>query len=487
MTIRSLGLAAPVRAVALLLATLAPVAANAPARAQDAGAQDRAAPSGPVRHTEGVHAVPSSASEIRLSFAPVVRTAAPAVVNVHSTAGEARGASADPFLRRFFQRPERRGSALGSGVVVEPSGLVVTNAHVIGSAREIRVSFNDRREYDATLLLKDERTDLAVLRIEGEGPFPHVAFGDPGTLEVGDLVLAIGNPFGVGQTVTQGIVSAVARTQVGVSDYRFFIQTDAAINPGNSGGALVDMAGRLVGINTAIFTRSGGSNGVGFAIPSDMVEVVVRSAAAGRSVQRPWFGARMRSLDRELARQYGLDRPAGALIVGVLPDSPALRAGIRVGDIIVGLDGEAITDHDSFGYLYATKGTEGSVSVEVLRGGKRRSFVAELETPPETVDRDARRIAGLSPFSGVIAMNLSPKVADELSLELSSRGVVIARVDRRSLAERVGMRRGDIVREVNGWTISDTEMLERVASRPQRFWDIIIERGGEQVSLLLGG
>ncbi|MEM6761819.1 MAG: Do family serine endopeptidase [Pseudomonadota bacterium] len=436
--------------------------------------------------------VPTSQAEIKLSFAPVVKSAAPAVVNVHSAQTRERRRSAfrgDPFLERFFRRRQRqrRGTALGSGVVVDPSGLVVTNAHVIGNEREIRVSFNDRREYVASLLLKDERTDLAVLRINGEGTFPHISFGDPDSMEVGDLLLAIGNPFGVGQTVTQGIVSAVARTQVGVSDYRFFIQTDAAINPGNSGGALIDMTGGLVGINTAIYSRSGGSNGIGFAIPVDMVKLVVQSAAEGRSVRRPWFGARMQSMTRELAQQYGLDRPAGALIVNVFGGSPAHAAGIKVGDIIVRLGDDDIGDHDTFGYIYATRGTTGVVPVEVLRGGQSRVFEVRLEAPPETVKRDARRIAGRSPFSGTVTMNLSPKVADELSISLFAEGVAIARVDPRSVAERVGLKPGDIIMEVNGWTVDNTGTLARIAGERQRYWDIIIKRGEEQLSLVLGG
>ncbi len=434
-------------------------------------------------------AVPTSPSEIKLTFAPVVKRAAPAVVNIQfgGSQDERPVERADPFIERFFGRQPQRGPVLGSGVVVDPSGLVVTNAHVVGNATEIRVSFNDRREYAAELLLKDERTDLAVLRIEADGPFPAVDYGEPEKLEVGDLVLAIGNPFGVGQTVTQGIVSAVARTQVGVSDYRFFIQTDAAINPGNSGGALIDMGGRLVGINTAIFSRSGGSNGIGFAIPSDMVDLVVSSAAAGRAVVRPWFGARMQSMTRDLARQYGLDRPTGALIVNILKDSPALKAGLKVGDIIVGLDDEPVQDHDTFGYLYATRGISGTANVTVLRGGKSRTFPVALEAPPETIKRDARRIRGRSPFAGAIAMNLSPKVADELSLDLSAEGVALARVDQRSLAERVGLRPGDIILEVNGVTIDSTRTLERVAGERILFWDIMLNRNGEQLSLVLGG
>lgn len=436
---------------------------------------------------ETVKEVPTSAAEITLSFAPVVKRAAPSVVNLKL--GEGAADAIDPRQPRFFGNPQAPAAAkTGSGVIVDPSGLLVTSAHVLGNAREVQVAFNDRREFNATLLLKDERTDLAVLRIEGEGPFPAISFSDHNELEVGDIVLAIGNPYGVGQTVTQGIVSATARTQVGVSDYRFFIQTDAAINPGNSGGALIDMAGRLVGINTAIFSRgAGGSIGIGFAIPSDMVRVVVNSAAEGRAVLRPWFGARLQTMTRELATQYGLDRPTGALVVQLVDDSPALQSGLRVGDIIVAVDGEPVQDHDTFGYLFATRGLGGTARVEALRGGETTAFDVALTPPPETVDRDARRIGGRSPFAGSIAMNLSPKVADELSLQLSSEGVALARVDPRSIAARVGLKKGDIILEVNGLPIEDTRALARVARKRILFWDIVLERNGEKLSLILGG
>jgi Do/DeqQ family serine protease len=435
--------------------------------------------------------VPRSRAEIAISFAPVVRTAAPAVVNVHSARQIDRRSlfGDDPFLRHFFRGPRsrQRGSALGSGVVVDPEGLVVTNAHVIRNAREIRVSFNDKREYPATLLLKDERTDLAILEIASDETFPHLSLGDPSSLEVGDLVLAIGNPFGVGQTVTQGIVSALARTQVGVADSRFFIQTDAAINPGNSGGALVDMAGRLVGINTAIYTRSGGSNGIGFAIPTDMVRLVVDSARNGGKVQRPWLGARLTNVTRDLARQLGLDRPVGAVVTQIVPGSPAERAGLGVADVITHVDGMEVSDRDGFGYLFATRGIEGDCELTLVREGKERVVRVALEVPPERPPRDARRMPGRSPFGGAIVMNLSPAVADELNLDLATDGVAVARVDPRSVAERVGLKAGDIVRIVNGWRIENTRMLERIASQRQRYWDVVIERDGEQLSLVLGG
>src|SRR4249919_1386764 len=281
--------------------------------------------------------------ELRLSYSPVVQHVAPAVVNVYAAkvVQNRNPLLDDPIFRRFFGVPGGGGNqlqrSLGSGVIIDPSGLVVTNNHVIEGADEVKVSLSDKREFEATLVLKDARTDLAVLRIKnGREQFPVLDFADSDAVQVGDVVLAIGNPFGVGQTVTHGIVSALARTQVGISDYRFFIQTDAAINPGNSGGALVDLTGKLIGINTAIFSRSGGSQGVGFAIPANMVRLVVASArTGGGSLKRPWLGARLQAVTADIADSMGLKRPAGALVSNVTADSPAASAGIKAGDLIL--------------------------------------------------------------------------------------------------------------------------------------------------------
>src|SRR5437763_6779219 len=286
--------------------------------------------------------VPASAAELRLSYAPIVQRVQPAVVNVYAAkmVQNRNPLLDDPIFRRFFgvpgQQPEQMQRSLGSGVLVDATGRVVTNSHVIEGADQVKVSLADKREFEAEMVLKDSRSDLAVLRIKAEKErFPALEFADSDALEVGDVVLAIGNPFAVGQTVTHGIVSAVARTQVGITDYQFFIQTDAAINPGNSGGALVDLSGRLVGINTAIFSRSGGSQGIGFAIPANMVKVVVASAkGGGTSVRRPWLGARLQAVTPDLAEGLGLKRPAGALVSSIVPDGPAAKAGLKAGDLI---------------------------------------------------------------------------------------------------------------------------------------------------------
>ena len=280
----------------------------------------------------------------------------------------------DPLFRQFFGAMPREQvqRSLGSGVIVDPAGLVVTNYHVIEGASEVKVALADKREFDAEIVLKDERSDLTILRIkDAHERFPVLEFGNSDELQVGDVVLAIGDPFGVGQTVTHGIVSAVARTQVGISDYQFFIQTDAAINPGNSGGALVDLNGRLVGINTAIYSRSGGSQGIGFAIPANMVRVVVTSAKGGSAaVKRPWLGAKLQDVTPEIAESLGLKRPSGALVASVTAGSPAARAGIKTGDLIVSIDGTVVDDPNAFDYRFATKPLGGSAQIGVVRQGR---------------------------------------------------------------------------------------------------------------------
>jgi Do/DeqQ family serine protease len=441
--------------------------------------------------------VPSSANELRLSYAPVVQRAAPAVVNVYAAkmVTVRNPLFDDPIFRRFFGVPDGRGGpgeqvqrSLGSGVIVDPSGLVVTNNHVIEGADQVKVSLSDKREFEAEIVLKDSRSDLAVLRIKAQNErFPALEFADSDALQVGDVVLAIGNPFAVGQTVTHGIVSAVARTQVGITDYQFFIQTDAAINPGNSGGALVDLGARLVGINTAIFSRSGGSQGIGFAIPANMVRVVVASARGGGStVKRPWLGARLQAVTPEIADSLGLKRPTGALVASVAPASPAARAGLKSSDLIIAIDGQPIDDPNAFDYRFATKVIGGSARIGVVRAGKELAVTVALEALPDTA-HDELVIASPSPFQGAKVSNLSPALADDLRLDPSTEGVVILEVVSGSSAQRLGFQRGDLVVSVNNAKIAKTRDLERIAGQASRRWSITILRGGQQVSVELRG
>ena len=438
-----------------------------------------------------------NAAELRLSYAPVVQRVAPAVVNVYAakTVQQARNPLFDdPIFRRFFGVPGGPGGqnqvqrSLGSGVIADASGLVVTNVHVIEGADDIKVSLADKREFEATVVLKDPRTDLAVLRLkDAHETFPFLDFANSDALEVGDIVLAIGNPFGVGQTVTHGIVSALARTQVGVSDYQFFIQTDAAINPGNSGGALVDLTGKLVGINTAIFSRSGGSQGVGFAIPANMVQVVLASAKSGGSaVKRPWLGAKLQAVTPEIADSMNLKRPAGALISSVVANGPAAKAGLKAGDVIISVEGQPVDDTNAFDYRFATRPLGGTAKLVVLRAGREVTVPVALQTAPET-PREEITIRSRSPFSGAKVANLSPALADELQVQNIDSGVVIVDVDTGSYASNLGFQRGDVIEEVNGERIARTSDLDRISKTQSNGWRINMIRGGQKISAVFNG
>jgi len=438
--------------------------------------------------------VPSSAAELRLSFAPIVQRVQPAVVNVYAAkvVQNHNPFLDDPIFRRFFGlqggQQEQMQRSLGSGVMVDPSGLVVTNVHVIEGADEVKVSLSDKREFEAEIILKDKRSDLAVLRLKNvRERFPTLDFANSDELLVGDVVLAIGNPFGVGQTVTQGIISALARTQVGITDYQFFIQTDAAINPGNSGGALVDMMGRLAGINTAIYSRSGGSQGIGFAIPANMVRVVVASAkGGGKAVKRPWLGAKLQVVTPEIAESMGLRSPSGALVANVVANSPAGRAGLKSSDLITAIDGQIIDDPNAFDYRFATRPLGGTAQVDITRGGKPYRLNVALETAPDT-GRDEITLTTRSPFQGARIANISPAVADELHLDADTQGVVVTELADDSTAASVGFQKGDIIVAVNNQKVGKTSDLEKAASQSSRLWRITLVRGGQQINVTLGG
>ena len=438
--------------------------------------------------------VPSSAAELRLSYAPIVQRVQPAVVNVYAakTVQDHNPLLDDPIFRRFFgvpgQMPEQVQRSLGSGVMVDPSGLVVTNNHVIEGADQVKVSLSDKREFEAEIVLKDTRSDLAVLRLKDvREKFPTLDFANSDELQVGDVVLAIGNPFGVGQTVTHGIISALARTQVGITDYQFFIQTDAAINPGNSGGALVDMTGKLAGINTAIFSRSGGSQGIGFAIPANMVRVVVASArSGGKAVRRPWLGARLQAVTPEIAETLGLRRPSGALVANIVPGSPAARAGLKLSDLIVAIEGQAVDDPNAFDYRFATRPLGGTAEIDVQRAGRPVKLTIPLETAPD-VGRNEIVLTTRSPFQGAKVANISPAVADELHLDADTEGVVVTDLADGSTAANLGFQKGDVILAVNSQKIARTSDLEKATRESSRLWRIQIVRGGQQINVTLGG
>jgi Do/DeqQ family serine protease len=438
--------------------------------------------------------VPSSPGQLTMSYAPIVKRVAPAVVNVYAAklVENRNPLLDDPIFRRFFGNPggprEQIQRSLGSGVLIDPSGLVVTNNHVIEGADQVKVSLADKREFEAEIVLKDARSDLAVLRIgDKRERFAAIDLADSDALQVGDVVLALGNPFGVGQTVTHGIVSAVARTQVGITDYQFFIQTDAAINPGNSGGALVDLSGRLVGINTAIFSRSGGSQGIGFAIPVNMVRGVISSAQGGSSVvRRPWLGAKLQAVTPEIAEGLGLKRPAGALVASVAPKSPAARAGLKTGDLVVAVDGQPVDDPNAFDYRFATKLLGGQVQLGIVRSGRESRLAVALESAPEN-PRNEVIIQARSPFLGAKVANLSPALAEELRLDSAAEGVAVLEVADGSVAQSIGFQKGDVVLTVNNEPIAKTADLQRVAAQPTRLWRVTILRGGQKLSVVFGG
>jgi Do/DeqQ family serine protease len=438
--------------------------------------------------------VPLSRAEMSFSLAPVVKKAAPAVVNVYAQRIERQPRNPifdDPIFQRFFgQHPgAKTAQSLGSGVIVDPSGLVVTNHHVIEGMTTVKVALADRRELPAEIVLRDPRTDLAILRIKSdEKAFPVLEFGDSDALEVGDLTLAIGDPFGVGQTVTQGIVSALARTQIGISDYGFFIQTDAAINPGNSGGALVDVNARLIGINSAIFSQTGSSVGIGFAIPVNMVKNVVAAAKnGGKEVRRPWLGATLQNLNRELAESLGLDRPAGAVVAEVDPRGPAAEGGLKQGDVIVAVDGQEAADAGGVGYRLGAKAIGGTASLSVRRDGKSLVVPLALVAAAEKPARETIRIKGDSPFAGATVVNISPATIEEYSLGAVRDGVAVIEVADNSPASVVGFRKGDVVLSVNGGRIATTRDLDRAAAQSAYVWKLTINRGGQVITSVIGG
>jgi Do/DeqQ family serine protease len=440
---------------------------------------------------------PASREQVQYSFAPIVRRTAPAVVNVYVSSKVRTFSSpfaGDPLFERLFGESlgmpqERIQRSLGSGVVVSPEGVVVTNAHVVKARgeTEIRVALADKREFDAKILLQDEKSDIAVLKIDGNGTrFEHLEFEDSDSLEVGDLVLAIGNPFGVGQTVTSGIVSALARSEIARSEASVFIQTDAAINPGNSGGALVDVAGKVVGINTMIYTRSGGSVGIGFAIPSNLVKLYVDSAVAGRKVERPWIGARLESMTREVAEGLGIERIAGAVVARVDARGPAAKAGLEAGDVVTRVDGFEVVDARSALYRMTTRGVGKTTELSVIKRGKPVVLKLALQAAPPPGPDDVRNLSGRHPFDGARVANLLPGVADELGID-ATEGVAILSVRAGSISGRLQFQPGDVIVSVQDQKIDHVRDLESVLDTRQRLWVIGIRRGGQLLSLQVPG
>jgi Do/DeqQ family serine protease len=407
--------------------------------------------------------LPNSRAELSYSFAPLVKKVSPAVVNVYTTA-TARVQRRLPFpfpIPGMPQDGQRVQNSLGSGVLVKADGLIVTNAHVVKGADEIRIVLADRREFDAKLVTTDERYDLALLRIDTAGEkFPFIEMRDSDSIEVGDVVLAIGNPFGLNQTVTSGIISALARSAGGINDSSFFIQTDAAINPGNSGGALVSLDGRLIGINTAIYSQTGGSVGIGFATPANIVSRIVATGEAGGRLVRPWLGVSMQRVTADLASGLNLPRPAGLVVKEVYANGPGEKAGFKRNDVIIAMRGQPIDDEASLRFRLATLSVGDTVPVKVIRGGKEVTLEVPLAAPLEDPPRERSQLDGRQPLSGATVVNMSPAVADEMGVTEWRNGVAVLEVQQGSYASRF-LRPGDMVTAINGQEVKNVADLKK--------------------------
>jgi Do/DeqQ family serine protease len=445
--------------------------------------------------------VPESQAGMQQSFAPIVRRTAPAVVNVYSSVTVKRSNcpyANDPLFARLCgnapTQDQKVDNSLGSGVIVGSDGVIVTNNHVVEGGEQYRVVLNDRREFPAELVMKDDRTDLAVLRIDAGGQaLPMLSFADTRNLQVGDLVLAIGNPFGVGQTVTSGIVSALARTDVGVSDYSSFIQTDASINPGNSGGALVDMQGRLVGVNSMIFSKGGGSNGIGFAIPSEMVKRVVDAAVHGGTLVTTWLGAKGEVIDSKKALALGLDRPRGVLIADIFVGGPADKAGLKEGDVVLTVDGREVFDDRGMKFIAATKAEGETATLNILRNKQAKTINVRMSRPPGTSQAERVTVGGRNPFTGADVAELSPALADALGFDpfQAKDGVLIYSINARTIARNAGFQPGDIIREINGTTIRTAKdfnaAIQKAEATPDAEWRLAFERNGRRIERAFRG
>ena len=434
--------------------------------------------------------VPTSQAQISLSFAPLVRDAAPAVVNIYAKRiVETRVSpfASDPFFKNFFgdlgpARPRVQNS-LGSGVILSRDGFMVSNYHVVGGASDIRVVLKDRREFSAEVLLGDKASDLAILRLKDAEDLPFLPLRNSNTVEVGELTLAIGNPFGVGQTVSSGIISGLARSGAVTGNERgYFIQTDAPINPGNSGGALIGMDGALIGVNTAIVTRSGGSNGIGFAIPAALVDQFVTQARAGKTrFRRPWAGMGGQTVDADLASSLGLERAGGMAITQVQEGSPFAAVGLGVGDVIVAAGGREVNSPSEMLYYMTVAGIGAEIDVRAIREGRVAEYTIAMIGPPDLPPRDDVTLGERDVLQGMKVANVNPAVLSEYELPILSRGVVV--LETGPIAPRVGVQRGDILREIDGRKITVPADVVQALSTARRSVSLVVERGGQLVLL----
>lgn len=434
--------------------------------------------------------VPNSQAEISLGFAPVVKQAAPAVVNIYAkivTQGRQNPFFSDPFFKDFFggfgaPRPRVQNS-LGSGVILSDDGFVVSNYHVVGMASEIRVVTTDRREFSAEVVLGDKESDIAILKLEDATDLPFLKLRNSDRVEVGELALAIGNPFGVGQTVSSGIVSGLARSGTATGNARgYFIQTDAPINPGNSGGALIDVNGDLIGINTSILSRSGGSNGIGFAIPANLVTAFLKQAKSGADYfQKPWVGMGGQPMNADIAESLGLVLPEGVVIAELHPASPLEAAGFRVGDVVTHVDGVAVNSPSEMAFRMSISGISGVSVITRMRGEDRDDIEVTLLEAPDDPPANELELTDKTVLPGLTVARVNPAIISRHGLPLSAEGVVV--LNPGPYGQRAGLYPGDVVARINEAEIETPKDIRSALTDPGRWIRMDVRRRGQWVSL----
>lgn len=440
--------------------------------------------------------LPAQIQETSKAFSEIVSAVSPAVVNISSTKTMRKQQA--PFDELFdFLHPFPDGKSkrwkeqsLGSGVIVTSDGYIVTNNHVIEKADDIRVIFVDKKSYRAKLVGSDPKTDIAIIKIEAAN-LPVLTWGDSDNLQVGEFVLAIGNPFGLSNTVTMGIISAIGRTDVGIADYENFIQTDAAINPGNSGGPLVNMKGELIGINTAIFSKTGGYQGIGFAVPSSMVKNVIDHLIKKGKVVRGWMGVTIQELTPEIAQKFGMKTADGVLITDIAKGGPAYNAGLIRGDVILEFNGKVVKDASLLRNMVAQSEINQQIKLKIFRQGQEMSIgvtVKELPSddarmiPSSTSTSDEDVNARFNALSGVTVMDINPATAKQLRIEADEKGVVIVKIQPGSLADESGIKKGDVIHEIDRQRVNNLNDFNKAAAhlKPGAAVLLFITRGGKK-------